>query len=69
MKSLTPEKQKPSHWLGSLNMVPGLGIILKINLLFIIVFVGKTIKPRPHESPHKKSFCFCDDCHDRSVFQ
>ncbi|MEL4889759.1 hypothetical protein N6P31_22540, partial [Pectobacterium betavasculorum] len=46
----------------------GLGIVLTINLLLIIYFVDIYRKQRPHESPHKKSLCFCDFCHETQLF-
>ncbi len=52
-------KNQPLGWFFLISGA-GLGIILMINLLLIIYFVDIYRKQRPHESPHKKSFCFCD---------
>ncbi|WP_176167586.1 hypothetical protein [Salmonella enterica] len=46
----------------------GPGIISMINVLFVIGFVGISRKQRPHEGPHKKSLWFCEDYHEKSVF-
>ncbi|WP_161128533.1 hypothetical protein [Dickeya dianthicola] len=68
MESPQAEKQKPPPKRGFKISGAGLGIILTINLLLIIYFVDIYRKQRPRESPHKKSLCFCDGCHDESVF-
>jgi hypothetical protein len=44
MESPVPEKQKPSHRLGSLNMVPGLGIEPRTRGFSIPVLVEKLLK-------------------------
>lgn len=40
-----------------------------INTLFIIDFIGVSLKHRPREGPHKKSLYFCDGYHEKSLFK
>ncbi|CAM7246921.1 Uncharacterised protein [Enterobacter cloacae] len=63
-----PRKQKTRHRRVLLNSGAGLGIISTINMLFVIGFIGISLKQRTHEGPHKKSLCFCDGYHEKSLF-
>ena len=68
MKSPDAGKQKPAFWAGSLNSGAGLGIISTTNTLFVFGFIDISRRQRPHEGPHKKSLCFCDGYHEKSLF-
>lgn len=66
-KSRFSKSKKPACRLVSLNVVPGLGIISTINMLFVIGFVDISREQSPHEGPHIKSLYFFEGYHEKLV--